>query len=215
MVWYGRGPIPRIRQYYQNPFEGIGMSTSKPLLIKLFLLFLGVSCSSLPRSDPAVKADFILEGRIGIRGMDRATSASVRWVQSENNFDVVFWGPLGQGKTRLVGSASSVTVETADAERVENIAPGKILQEQVGISAPIDAFSVWVRGRPITGAIVEGLERAETGDVIAFKQLGIDLAYRDFRLVDGYRVPHRISCTDGMVELTILVKRWQFAAAQQ
>ena len=186
------------------------MNIPKLLLIKLFFPFFVISCSSLPRSDLAINADFILEGRIGIRGLDRATSASIRWVQSENNFDMVLWGPLGQGKTRLSGDTSLMTLRTADGGHV----PNQILHKHLGISAPIDAFSVWVLGRPTIHPLAQGLERDESGDVIAFNQLGFNLAYSDFRVVEGQRLPHRIICSEGATQITILVNRWTLVLAQ-
>ena len=190
------------------------MNIPKLLLIKLFFSFFVVSCSSLPRSDPAINADFMLEGRIGIRGVDRATSASIRWVQSENNFDMVLWGPLGQGKTRFSGDASLMTLQTADGGRLEGVVPDEILQRHLGISAPIDAFSVWVLGRPTNRPLAEGFERDESGDLISFNQLGFNLAYSDFRVVEGRRLPHRIICSKGATRITILVKRWTLMLAQ-
>ena len=189
------------------------MNIRKLLLIKLFFSFFVVSCSSLPRSDPAINADFILEGRIGIRGVDRATNASIRWVQTGNNFDVVLWGPLGQGKTRLVGNTSFMTVQTAEGEHVEDVVPNEMLQRHLGISPPIDAFSRWVLARPVISPLAQGLERNEYGDLKAFNQLGFDLEYGDFRVVDGRRLPHRIICSEGATRITILVKRWSLALA--
>ena len=189
------------------------MNIRKLLLIKLFFLFFFVSCSSLPRSDLAVSTDFILDGRIGIRGLDQASSASIRWAQSENNFDVVLWGPLGQGKTRFVGNASFMTVQTAEGEHVEDVVPNEMLKRHLGISPPIDAFSGWILGRPAIRPLARGLERNEYGDLKAFNQLGFDLEYSDFRVVDGRRLPHRIICSEGATRITILVKRWSLALA--
>ena len=190
------------------------MNIPKLLLIKLFFPFFVISCSSLPRSELAINADFILEGRIGIRGLDRAASASIRWVQSENNFDMVLWGPLGQGKTRLSGDTSLMTLRTADGGHVEGVVPNEILHKHLGISAPIDAFSVWVLGRPTIHPLAQGLERDESGDVIAFNQLGFNLAYSDFRVVEGQRLPHRIICSEGATQITILVNRWTLVLTQ-
>jgi outer membrane lipoprotein LolB len=190
------------------------MNIPKLLLIKLFFAFFVVSCSSLPRSDLAVNADFILEGRIGIRGVGRATSASIRWVQSENNFDMVLWGPLGQGKTRLSGDTSLMTLRSASGDYFEGVVPDEILQRHLGISVPIDAFSVWVLGRPTIHPPAQGFERDESGDLIAFNQLGFNLAYSDFKVVEGQRLPHRIICSEGASQITILVNRWTLMLAQ-
>ena len=190
------------------------MNIPKLLLIKLFFPFLVVSCGSLPRSDLAVNADFILQGRIGTRGVDRAPSASILWVQTENNFDMVLWGPLGQGKTRLSGDTSSMTLRTAGGDHFEGVVPGEILRRHLGISAPIDAFSDWVLGRPTIHPPAQGFERYESGDLIAFNQLGFNLAYSDFRVVEGQRLPHRIICSEGATQITILVNRWTLVLAQ-
>ena len=185
----------------------------KLLLIKLFLPIFVVSCSSLPRSDWVVNPDFMLEGRIGVRGLDRATSSSIRWLQSGSNFEMTLWGPFGQGKTRLVGDAALITVQKANGERFAGVVPDEILEQQFGISASIDAFSIWVLGRPKIRPPAQDLERDEYGDVITFKQLGFDLAYGDYRVVGGRRVPHRITCLEGGTKITLLVERWTLAEA--
>ena len=185
----------------------------KLLLIKLFLTIFFVSCSSLPGSDWVVNPDFILEGRIGVRGLDRATSSSIRWLQSGSNFEMTLWGPFGQGKTRLVGDAALITVQKANGERFAGVVPDEILEQQFGISASIDAFSIWVLGRPKIHPPAKDLERDEYGDVITFKQLGFALAYGDYRVVGGRRVPHRITCLEGGTKITLLVERWTLAEA--
>ena len=185
----------------------------KQLLIKLFFTIFFVSCSSVPRSDLPVDADFILEGRIGVRSLDGAMRSSIRWLQSGSKFEMTLWGPLGQGKTRLVGDATLTTMQNANGERFDGASPDEILEQQFGISASIDAFSIWVFGRPKIRPPAQDLERDEYGDVITFKQLGFDLAYGDYRVVGGRRVPHRITFLEGDTKITLLVERWTLAEA--
>ena len=185
----------------------------KLLLIKLFLPIFFVSCSSLPGSNWVVTPDFILEGRIGVRGLDRATSSSIRWLQSGSNFEMTLWGPFGQGKTRLVGDEALITIEKANGERVAGVVPDEILEQQFGISASIDAFSIWVLGRPKIHPPAQDLERDEYEDLITFKQLGFELAYGDYRVVRGRKLPHRITCLKGDTKITLLVERWTLAQA--
>lgn len=180
----------------------------KPLLIKLFFTIFFVSCSSVPRSDLPVDADFILEGRIGVRSLDGAMRSSIRWLQSGSKFEMTLWGPLGQGKTRLVGDATLTTMQNANGERFDGASPDEILEQYFGISTPIDAFRIWVLGRPKIHPPARDIERDDQGDLIAFNQLGFNLAYGDYRVVGGQRLPYRVICLQGDTKITILVERW-------
>ena len=55
-------------------------------------------------------ADFRLGGKIAVRGGAEAFSASFDWAQRGETYDVEFWGPLGQGRVRLRGDATRLTV---------------------------------------------------------------------------------------------------------
>ena len=93
----------------------------KPFFLKVFsgivAVFAALSgCTSLPPAVALESAEFTVQGRLGVRDGAEGFSSSFNWIQASDQFQIELWGPLGQGRTRLVGSGQEVTVYAADGE---------------------------------------------------------------------------------------------------
>ncbi len=101
-------------------------SLCRGLACTLLLLCLMVSGCALSRPEPMAPADFRLGGKIAVRGGAEAFSASFDWAQRGETYDVEFWGPLGQGRVRLRGDATRLTVTDSRGVTSAGISAGSV-----------------------------------------------------------------------------------------
>lgn len=193
----------------------------KPFFIKVFsvisVVLSGTSgCTSLPPAAPLESTQFTVQGRMGVRNGAETFSSSFNWVQASDGFQIELWGPLGQGRTRMVGSAQDVTVYAANGEVYREPDSATAMQRWLGFSVPIDALSSWIQGIPAPGYPAEGVIRDEEGDLRGLGQLGWVLVFSDYRLTEQtHRVPGRISASRAGVKVTLVPKDWTFSSAFQ
>ena len=88
-------------------------SVHKSLFLQAILLVLLLSgCASGPRIAQE-NWDFWASGKLAVRNAEEGHSARFNWRQLGGEYDIDVWGPLGQGRTQLVGDAQLMTVSTA------------------------------------------------------------------------------------------------------
>ena len=193
----------------------------KPFFLKVFSGIIGVfaalsGCTSLPPAAELEAAEFTVQGRLGVRNGGEGFSSSFNWIQASDQFQIELWGPLGQGRTRLVGSGREVTVYAADGEVYREPDSTTAMQRWLGFSVPIDALRSWIQGRRAPGFPAEEAIRDEQGDLRSLRQLGWALVFSNYGLAEhSHRVPGRISASQGGVRVTLVPKKWTFSPAFQ
>ena len=70
-------------------------------------MFIG-GCASL--SAPTPEDGFLLRGKLAVEEAGERHTANLLWRQQGENFEVDFWGPLGQGRIQLVRRGKSVAI---------------------------------------------------------------------------------------------------------
>lgn len=171
----------------------------------LAILTLG-GCVSLPVPDEA-GLEFRLAGRISLVAEEGAVTANYVWRQYADGVDIDLWGPLGQGRTRVLGRGPALTVYTADGARLENTAARDLVRREFGLAAPVELLSNWIVGRPSPDWPVESLGED------SFMQLGWLVALSGFRDVSGRQVPGRLVASREGRRVTVLCREWRFGGS--
>lgn len=193
----------------------------KPLFIKVFFevawLVIAVSgCTSLPEVGLPEDTRFTVQGRLGVRDGKESYSSSFSWAQGVDSYRIELWGPLGQGRTRLVGDGERVTVYAANGDVVEEPDSATAMRRWLGFSVPIDALTRWIQGHPAPEFAAEGIVRDAHGDLEALDQLGWTLAFSGYRDVEpGRRVPGKIIANRSGIRVTLVPKEWTFSSTFQ
>ncbi|MCY4564465.1 MAG: lipoprotein insertase outer membrane protein LolB [Gammaproteobacteria bacterium] len=144
----------------------------------LAALLLSSGCAQLPvETGPA---DFRVEGKVGVLEGERSHSARFVWRQTGDRYDIVLWGPLGQGSTRLRGDSDRIEITGRNAGPALSGEPGVVMRRQLGWSLPLAVLPWWMSGRPAPDGGVEASEHDEEGRLTAFRQLGWQVKYDRF-----------------------------------
>ena len=157
----------------------------------LAVLALSTGCAQLPvETGPA---DFRFEGKVGVVEGERSHAARFIWRQTGERYDVVLWGPLGQGGTRLRGDPHLIEITGRNAEPALSGDPRQVMRQRLGWSLPLAVLPWWMSGRPAPDASVDAAEHDDEGRLTAFRQLGWQVSYDRFDTGEDPPAPVRIT----------------------
>lgn len=144
---------------------------------------------------------FELRGRFSVTQAREANSGNFLWRQYPGGFEVDLWGPLGQGRARLIGQGTSLTLVNARGETVADGDAEALMQRELGWSAPLSALSSWLVGQP-----APGLPARTNGD--AFEQLGWQVQVTAWAQVGERRLPRRLEAQRGGLRIVVACREW-------
>ncbi len=152
--------------------------------------------------------DYRLRGKIGVHYDDESFSASFDWRQTGERYEIDFWGPLGQGRSRLAGDDRELTVTDARGEVVHGASAEVLMHAVLGWSAPVAALRRWVRGSYDPARPVVGVEHDENGDLAQFEQFGWTVALSRWRQTPLGPRPGKIVAARSGHRVTVVCKEW-------
>jgi len=169
------------------------------------------SCVGLPEA-PEVPETFVLSGKVGVREARESFSANLLWHQKGDAFDIDLWGPLGQGRVKLVKKGDGIQLRSGRGVLAEGDAD-QVMREHLGWSLPVDVLPAWVQGEPFLDAPVTDLARDVEGRVTGFRQLGWAVVLERYQPVQhaaGYRdLPTRVTATRDASRVRLVISEWR------
>ena len=176
-----------------------------------FLALLLAGCAGLPGM-PEAPETFVLSGKVGVREARESFSANLLWHQKGEAFDIDLWGPLGQGRVKLVKKDDGIVLRSDRGVLAEGEADA-VMRAHLGWSLPVDVLPAWVQGGPYAGAPAEGLSRDDEGRLTAFTQLGWAVLLERYQTVQdgeaGRDLPTRITATRDDARVRLVVSEWR------
>jgi outer membrane lipoprotein LolB len=172
-------------------------------------------CSALrggPEPEFVEVGGFAVKGKLAVRLPNDGFSSSFLWQHAPGHDEIDLWGPLGQGRSRMVGDGRGVTVYTAKGEVYRARSPEAGMQRWLGFSLPFSALTHWVRGEAAPGYPTAAHVTAADGELLVLEQLSWRLEYSRYGDAAGRRLPGKIVATRNDVKVTLLPAEWSFAA---
>lgn len=161
---------------------------------------------------PDVPETFVLAGKVAVREAGENFSANVLWHQQGEAFDIDLWGPLGQGRVKLVKKDDIIQLRSDRGVLAEG-EPETLMREQLGWSLPIDVLPAWVQGQPLVAEPVTDLTRDDEGRVAGFEQLGWTVALDRYARVQNDReqrqLPTRVTATRADARIRLVISEWR------
>ena len=180
-----------------------------------FLCLAVAGCTGLPRP-PETPETFVLTGKVGVREADESFSANLLWHQMGEAFEIDLWGPLGQGRVKLVKKDGEIRLES-DKGVLAQGEPEAVMRAHLGWSLPLAVLPAWVQGGPVDEMPVSGLTRDEAGRVLGFEQLGWQVALERYQSVGTdaapggpeRELPRRITATRDDARVRLVISEWR------
>jgi outer membrane lipoprotein LolB len=159
----------------------------------------------------AVADSFTLRGKMGIRTATAGHSARLVWHQRHDAFDIELSGPVGIGRTTLVGTPQTVTISDRDGRRAYDD-PGRALETELGWSPPLEALRYWAVGLPHPDMTFETLAPATDQSLAGFEQAGWTVSVEQMSDYGQWTLPRKLTLTRGQTRLRLVISRWQVPA---
>jgi len=181
------------------------------LLALLLLLTLVAGCSSQPLAPPPASGElqpnaqlwnWQAQGRLAIKDAQENHSANLDWQQQGFAYQLMIFGPMGQGTARLDGKPFHVTLTTSDGQTLQASSPEQLVRQGLGWDFPLSNLIYWVRGLPAPGQHL----RVDSQNLI---QGNWNIEWRRFTEVDGYILPSLLIARQGDFELRLAINSWQ------
>lgn len=153
-----------------------------------------------------------ISGKAGIRLRNEAHSAYVEWQQHDDRFDLLLFGPLGQGKSRLRGDARAVQLETAGGDIWRDSSPEALLERLYGWQLPVSRAQYWVKGLAAPGSPAN-VQHNSDGSLSHLEQDGWVIDYISYQAPAPALLPQKLVMRYDGVRVTLVIKQWQALAA--
>jgi outer membrane lipoprotein LolB len=134
------------------------------------------------------------------------------WQQHGAVYTVRLIAPLGQGTVLIHGDDDGVSIRTTDGRTRYSNDPDALFAEMTGISLPVSALREWLRGLPVTDALIEQASWDEAGRLYRLDQLDwrIEMtryqAYADYMLPQAFYLEHNIQQD---LNVRLIVRQWK------
>jgi outer membrane lipoprotein LolB len=161
--------------------------------------------------DSAALQHWHVSGKVGIRLPDGAHSAYVEWSQRANAFDVLLFGPLGQGKSRLQGKPGAVQLHLANGDVWQDQSPEALLMKLYGWQLPVSRAQYWVKGRAAPGTPAQTRSNAD-GSLAHLEQDGWSIDYTDYMELAPLRLPRKMIMRYEQLRATLVISEWRALA---
>ena len=143
-----------------------------------------------------------------MRDAERGTSLRFVWEQAATRYRVEVWGPLGQGRTQLLGDPGNMRI-TRGVELLAEGDPKAIMQAQLGWQVPMGFLPAWIRGEPFASEPFVDGQRDGANRFARFQQAGWAVELNDYeKRASNDATPTRIVATRGPRKITVVVREF-------
>ncbi len=148
-------------------------------------------------------------GRLAIKddANNESWSASLRWRQEGDRYDIQLSGAFGQGAARLFGHEGHAVIEMPKHSALTATSAEALMQQQLGWYIPVQGLKYWLRGMPEPGSVSQHVFN-EVGRLASLQQSGWRISYRDYLDVDGFELPRKLVLENPRLRARLVIDRW-------
>jgi outer membrane lipoprotein LolB len=167
---------------------------------------------SEPEQQPRNSAEQLLswrfDGRIAVQRGDEGWSATIRWTQDGDRFQLRLVAPLGRGTYQLVGDQNSVRLVTPEGDTFSAADPESLMQTHLGWQLPLPDARFWVRGLPAPAPEPDQLTLDERGRLRDMAQDGWRVSVLRYVEAGGFELPAKLFLNYGDVKVRLVITAW-------
>lgn len=159
-----------------------------------------------------------VNGKLGIRTADESGSASLKWGQQQQHYQINLSGPLGQKRMVITGKPGKVILEEAGQKPLTAKNAEALIKKAAGWTLPVTQLAYWIRGVPAPREKITRLQTNELGLIAQLEQGGWVITYSNYRnwQVAGSELamPQKIIAQYHDVRLILAIRDWQMGASE-
>lgn len=152
---------------------------------------------------------WLCTGRLGVTDGNEGFSASLRWQQVGDGYEIRLTGPLGQGLAHVSGTPGGVAMRTSDQGTLVAPTPEALLEQSFGWPLPISGLRYWILGISMPDMPVDSRELDRWGRLVLLEQSGWHIRYMKYTRVNGVDLPSSMKLARDTLSARISVSRWE------
>lgn len=149
-----------------------------------------------------------IAGKIAVQSPNDSGTASVNWLQNQNDYTLSFFGPLGSQNVTLKGQPGLVTLETADGKRESANSPEALLKKRLGFNIPVSHLRYWIRGLPAPGA-TSATQFDNAKRLSELVQQGFRVRFLSYTQAGKFDLPSKIFINSTDLNVRIIIYNWK------
>lgn len=154
--------------------------------------------------------DWNFKGRLSIKTASDAWTGKVRWRQTGKEFRLHFSSPTGQGAVQLMSNPQfGVEMRTAKGDVQYSEDAETLLYDHTGWRLPVSGLRSWITGLPDGGREISRLLFDDEGRVDTLTQYQWRIDYLQYKQVNDYSLPRKISLHNDKLDLRIVIDQWE------
>ena len=150
-----------------------------------------------------------IKGKLGFKSTDQGGSASIDWLQDNNNYKITLSGPLSFGRAVVTGNHQIANIQRGGTTTTHH--PKKLGIQLIGLPLSLESLSFWLRALPAKD-IQPSQNRVTNpdGSSASFEQNGWQLSFSNYHLTDRGYLPQKIIGQRGEQSFKLLISQWMF-----
>ena len=148
------------------------------------------------------------DGRVAVQRGAEGWSASLRWLNDRDDFELRLVAPLGSGTYRLAGNAERVELLLPDGRMYHAPDPETLMAEHLGWSMPLTGLRYWLRGLAAPEPAPSHETRDEAGLLRDLHQAGWRVSVLRRMSVGDFQMPTKLFMHYGDLKVRIVVAQW-------
>ncbi len=156
---------------------------------------------------------FHVRGKLGLSSAGRGYNAGLQWTQAGDYLDLQVQGPIGIGRTRVVGTPDAITITDSKGRAQFYDNPTTALTAALGWSLPLKSLRFWALGLPDRARFSRPMpvqDRENGGS--RFEQDGWLIDVTQTRATGSHVLPRKITLTRGTTRVRLVISDWDFVA---
>ncbi|NKB36218.1 MAG: outer membrane lipoprotein LolB [Gammaproteobacteria bacterium] len=150
-----------------------------------------------------------LNGRIAIQKEKESGSASLKWRQQGEGFEIDIIGPFGKGTVELRGDDSGVSMQDAEGLTLRAADAETLLQKYLGWQVPVSGLHYWIRGLPSPKTTVETMLLDEQSRLSELTQFGWKVTYKRYQTHREQQLPAKMELLNEKLKVKLVLREWE------
>ena len=145
---------------------------------------------------------------IQTRAGNEGGTANLKWQQSNQNYNLLLYGPFGADAVKITGQPGHVSLETADGKKFTAKTPELLLAQQTGWQLPVSDLYYWIRGIP-TKSPSSAMQFDPSNRLAHLNQAGWTIDFLRYSTVNQMDLPTKLTLETKDIRVKIIINQWQ------
>jgi outer membrane lipoprotein LolB len=151
-----------------------------------------------------------LKGKLGFKTPSTGGSASIQWMQLQDDYQITLRGPFLTGLATIIGNHQIAELKTNG--KFIRQAPEQLFAELTGLSITVNQLQNWLKGVPSGGASeASTIEYNSDGTIAEFTQNHWQISLSNYQQVNAVKLPKKIVGQRDDISFKLIVSRWTAA----